>query len=146
MFLFHIMGFDEIQRVTTRTYLRGQRGSLKWRGPHGVRRLPHEHKPSHCRSIRQARRLAALEFAVSVGQRHILRCVFCTRFGLCDVRSTRGFLDGRARLGLDLLSDHLGLCTLGEPLGEANDVAIDYRARGLRSYFFSGVRRMPTGS
>ena len=111
-----------------------------------MRRLPHEQKPSHCRSIRQARRLAALGLAVSVGQRHVLRCVFCTRIELCDVRSTRGFLDDRARLGLGVLGDHLGLCTLGEPLGKANNVAIGFRARRLRSYFFSGVRRMPTGS
>ncbi len=140
------MRLNRNQRVTTRSYLQNQTRACVPRIAQRMRRLPHANRPIDCRSICQTRLTIACVFAVPVGQRHVLRGIFCTRFELCDVRSARGILDGRTRLGAVLLGDLLDICVAGQSMGKTSDPRSHFKARRLKTYFFSGARRMPTGS
>lgn len=146
MFLFHIMRLNRNQRVTTRSYLQNQIRVCVPRIAQRMRRLPHANRPIDRSSICQTRLTIAGVLAVPVGQRHILRGIFCTRFELCDVRSARGILDGRTRLGAVLLGDHLDVCAAGQSMGKTSDPCSHFKVRRLKTYFFSDVRRMPTGN
>ena len=88
-----------------------------------------------------------MEFAGRMGRLHVLCVIFRTRFELCNVWHTREFLVGRSGVGVDVSSDRLDLCALGQSMGKTNRCQTLFPSKRLNAvYFFSGARRTPTGN